>query len=121
MTFIVTKGGGLQETGAKEIPLEFNKENLKLLLDKLISNDQTYTHQDFSNWAGKFHVFCIDSFDKGKLVDANLEEILNDIEAQWSLFLFNSYNVEELLKLDLSTVKLPSDLLTKWQNILHAI
>ena len=121
MTFIVTKGGGLQETGAKEIPLDFNKENLKLILDRLISNDTTYSHQDFSTWASKFHTHCIDSFDKGKPVDDNLEELLNDIDAQWSLFLFNSYKVEQLLKLDLSTVKLPSDLLIKWQTILQGL
>jgi hypothetical protein len=44
MAFNVTKGGGLQETGAKEIPLAFTKKNLKKLLGDIIDGTSIYSH-----------------------------------------------------------------------------
>ena len=120
MTFIVTKGGGLQETGEKEIPLAFGKDNLQRLLSDVINETSIYSHQDFTNWASKFHMHCVNLFDDGEQVDDDLEELLLDIDMQWDLFLFNTYQVDELLKLDLSKVKLPSELLTKWWTQLNS-
>jgi hypothetical protein len=120
MAFIVTKGGGLQETGAKAIPLDFTEDNLRKLLSDIINETSSYSHQDFTNWASKFHMNCIDLFDKGKQVADQLEEILLDIDMQWDLFLFNTYQVDELLKLDLSKVKLPSELLKRWLTQLNS-
>ncbi len=119
MTFKVTKGGGLQETGAKEIPLPFTKENLKDILGNIINQTSIYSHQDFTNWADKFHLHCINLFDNGEQVDDDLEELLLDIDIQWDLYLFNKYPVDELLKIDLSKVQLPSELLNKWWTQLN--
>ncbi len=113
MTFIKTKGGGLQETGAKDIPIDFSRDNLLQLLNELIADKCKYTHQDFANWARKYHMFCIAQFDNGNDL-GDIEEILCDIEMQWDLNLFNTYNTEQLLTLDLSTIKFPVDWLNNW-------
>jgi hypothetical protein len=120
MTFKVTKGGGLQETGAKEIPLAFTQDNLKKLLGDIISETSIYSHQDFTNWASKFHMHCINLFDKGEQVDDELENLLLDIDMQWDLYLFNKYSVDELLKTDLSIIKFPAELLNDWCTRLNS-
>jgi hypothetical protein len=120
MTFKITKGGGLQETGAKEIPIAFTKENLKRLLGDIINETSIYSHQDFTNWASKFHIHCINLFDNGEQVDDELEELLLDIDMQWDLYLFNKYQMDELLKIDLSKVKLPDELLKDWWTRLNS-
>ena len=120
MTFKVTKGGGLQETGAKEIPLDFTQDNLKKLLSDIIKETSIYSHQDFANWASKYHMQCLNQFDKGEQVDDQLEDLLLDIDVQWDLYLFNKYSVDELLKIDLSMVKYPAELLNEWWTRLNS-
>jgi hypothetical protein len=119
MGFIVTKGGGLQETGAKKVPLAFTKDNLIKLLDGILNDVSIYTHQDFCNWAREFHIYCINLFDKHEFVDHKLENLVCDIDTQWDLFLFNTYKTKELLSLDLSNIKLPNDLLQEWWKALQ--
>ena len=113
MTFVKTKGGGLQETGAKDIPLDFSHDNLLRLLNELIIDKCNYTHQDFANWARKYHMFCITQLDNGNDL-GQIEDILRDIDMQWDASLFNTYSTDQLLNLDLSTIKFPVDLLNNW-------
>lgn len=120
MTFKVTKGGGLEETGAVEKPLAFTKENLKKLLGSIINETSNYSQQDLTHWASEFHSHCIHLFDIGEEVNDKLEELLLDIDMQWDLYLFNTYQVDELLKLDLSKVKLPTELLNNWWTRLNS-
>jgi len=120
MTFKVTKGGGPQETGAKEIPLAFTQDNLKELLGDIINETSIYSHQDFANWASKFHMHCINLFDKGEHVDDELEDVVLDIDMQWDLYLLNKYSLDELLKLNLSMVEFPAELLNDWSTRLNS-
>jgi hypothetical protein len=62
---------------------------------------------------------CINLFDNGGQVDDELEELLLDIDMQWDLYLFNTYRVDELLKLDLSKIQLPTELLNNWWKRLN--
>lgn len=90
MTFIKTKGGGFQETGFKEISIDFNRDNLIRLLTELINDNCPYTHQDVANWVRNYHLFCIAESDKGNAMSA-MEDILCDMDAQWDVYLFNTY------------------------------
>ena len=116
MPFIRVKGGGLQENGFKDIPLPFTKENVLQLLDQINREASLYSHQDFANWAYKTVVYHIDSFDRGEQVSRELEALALDIDTQWDLMLFNTYQTDELIKLDLSKVKFPEGLLQGWKQ-----
>ncbi len=121
MPFKITDNGRLQETGAKEIPLAFNKENLITLLNDIIAGGTQHSHQDMVHWARKFYSYYIELFENGEDIDFDLKDVLEDIDAQWTMYLFNTYKTEELLKLDLSKVKLSKELLINWYDRLRAI
>ncbi|WP_051269827.1 hypothetical protein [Flavobacterium suncheonense] len=104
-----------------EVTIRFSKANLKMLLKNLIQGDAEYSHEDFANWIYRFHIHFIELFDAGENVDLELEELVNDIDAQWELNLANSYSPEELSKLDFSKVKFPIELLLKWNKKLEGM
>ena len=104
---------------SNEINLEYSAENLDALLQGLIQEKSIYTHEDFANWIYKFVISIIETFDKGNEIDSNLEDIVNDIDAQWELNLANSYTLEELKNMDFSTVKFPTEWLKNWKEKLH--
>ena len=99
-----------------EINLEFSKQNLKIILQDLIQEKSIYTHENFANWIYKFVLHFIDLFERKIEFDANLEEIVYDIDAQWELYLANSFSGQKLKKLDLSLVKFPVEWLKDWND-----
>jgi hypothetical protein len=118
MPYKFKKGGIVTETGAKEIPLHQTKENLKKLLTDIVNGTSQYSHQDFANWCSIFYGY-IHWSDKD-LEELNIDEAtcdtLGDIDAQWDLYLINTFKYDELQILDLSTVNLPTDWFVEWLN-----
>lgn len=102
-----------------DINLEFSIKNLKVLLQNLIEEKSIYTHEEFANWIYKFVLNNIESFDNGIEIDSNLEDIVNDIDAQWELYLVNSHSFEELQNIDLSKIKFPIEWLKDWNEKLE--
>ncbi|PSR54088.1 hypothetical protein AHMF7605_11430 [Adhaeribacter arboris] len=117
MPYIYKKGSGqVIETGFKDIPLKLTKENLKELLTEIINQETKYTHQDFANW-------CRTHFSKIISQDIELEEIgideatyevIMDVDAQWDLYLVNTFKIDELKELDLTKVHLPLEWFKNW-------
>lgn len=117
MGYHYKKGGIVTETGAKEIPLFLSKENLRHLLLNAISGNSEFTHQDICHWCCK-HYSEILTDDSREVEDFDIDQstlnVIADVDAQWDLYLVNTYSISELQTLDLSSVKLPSEWLVDW-------
>ena len=72
-------------------------------------NEFSYTHQEIAHWCDRFHM---DGMENDNSDDVALD-IAADVDAQWDLYLVNSYKLEELQKLEFSEVKLPKEWLQK--------
>ena len=88
------------EPEAPLIPLEFNKtELLKVLAWGINRGASPYSHYEISHWCG--------AYSSTKRADGVLLEVAQEVYAQWSLYLFNTYTREELKSLNLFKVVLP--------------
>ncbi|OIK10804.1 hypothetical protein BIV60_20255 [Bacillus sp. MUM 116] len=52
--------------------------------------------------------------DNDNVYNSELYKVLEDISAQWDLYLTNTYSLEELQQLDFSKVKLPKEWFDGW-------
>ncbi len=95
--------GKWEESGWKEIKLPFTSENLKLLLEKVLTTSE-YTSQDIARWCD-LYIMEKEKSDRGYV-------IAEDISVQWDLFLTNTYSLEELKALDFSKVRFPAEWFT---------
>jgi hypothetical protein len=100
--------GSWTEPNFIEIDRALSKENLVELLKSVVNRTSKYTHQQICNW-------CDDHFmNETKLDDEKLNDVLEDISAQWDLYLANTYSLKELQLLDFSNVKLPIEWFESW-------
>jgi hypothetical protein len=116
--------GKWTETGAKKIDLPFTRDNLVLLLFKIVSKERLeYSEQDFVNWCENFSwvIEEAEQFNENNNQCNKLSEVLNDISAQWDLFLVNNYSLEELQELDFSIVELPTAWFENWLRIIKCV
>jgi hypothetical protein len=104
------------EPQCKKIDEPFNIQALDdLLKDGSKNTDSKYSHQQIADWCRRWFVEII----KERMeAPEPVYDIVQDIDAQWDLFLFNTYTHEDLLHLDLSKVKLPLEWFTGWAIIL---
>ncbi|HEY1111932.1 MAG TPA: hypothetical protein VGE66_00165 [Chitinophagaceae bacterium] len=118
MPYKFKKGGSLEETGAKEITLPLSKQNLKHLLQNIIDGSSEYSHQDFANWCSRhFGNIIFNDLELETVgIDKATYEVLKNVDAQWDLFMVNTYKLEELQTMDLSKVKLPEEWFNDWIN-----
>lgn len=111
------------ETEAKKLDVLFTRENLDMLLRKIITKEGlTFSHQDFVNWCEDFYwdkEKKEEHFNADDIESVQLSKILNDISAQWELYLVNTYSLEELQNLNFSEVGLPTEWYTNWQNLVR--
>ena len=87
--------GSWSETPYEKVELPFTIESLRFLLRYGASTDSPYTHQQISDWAYSFWWECAEGFwsessDPRLSADA---EITLDANAQWELFLVNTYSI----------------------------
>lgn len=98
------------------ISLPLSKANLSQLLKEIIANTSPYTHQDFANWCSDhFTNIIVNDLDITSTgIDEKTFEVLNDVDAQWDLFLANTYKPEELNSMDFAKVELPKEWFMNW-------
>jgi hypothetical protein len=108
--------GSWEESLCKVIDLPFTKESMKFVLSwGAKQNEFSYTHQEIAHWCDRFHM---DGMENDNSDDVALD-IAADVDAQWDLYLVNSYKLEELQKLEFSEVKLPKEWFEEWLQKLN--
>jgi len=101
---------------SKKIDLPFTVESVKKVLAWGASpDDSPFTHQDIAHWCDQFHIAIFNTDTTDKMVNI-ATDIANDVDAQWEMFLANTYTLKELQKLDFSKVTLPVDWFNDWLN-----
>ena len=107
--------GKFVETEFEPINEPFSIASLRHLLISALSSS-LYTHQQIADWAGRFSHECLE----GKLSEhendkiSKAADIAQDVNAQWDMFLYNTYSLEQLQNMDFSQVKLPADWFKEW-------
>lgn len=81
----------------------------KLLTDAL---QLRISHKELADWCYEYwsHYWNDDAKDS----NIKIFEVAEDIDAQWELYLVNSFPLNELQTLDQSTVKMPTDWWEDW-------
>jgi hypothetical protein len=100
--------GSWTESNVIGIDWALSKENLVEQLKGVVNRRSQFTHQQICNWCDKHYT------DMTELNDEKLYDVLEDISAQWDLYLTNTYSLKELKQLDFSKVKLPIEWFEKW-------
>lgn len=105
--------GCWKETKSENIDLPFTAESMKQVLSWGASpKTSPVTHQDIAHWCDRFHMAMFD-------IDTNLTMdvatgIAADVDAQWDMYLANSYSLDELQQLDFSKEQLPIEWFHNW-------
>lgn len=123
--------GKWTETPCQKLDLPFTKEGLRQVLIWGTTPDTApATHQGIAHWCGQFTMFARGQYDETKSYkerkaidsDASLrrmEDIAQDVECQWELFLANTYTFEQLKNMNHDVVRLPSEWFTQWLSKLE--
>ena len=106
--------GAWIESSETKIKMSFNMENLRLILQEIIEHKTLgFSHEDLANWCYQCLVKLHEENDEDHF-DKHFIEILSDIDAQWELYLVNTYSLGELKQLNFSKVELPLSWLKEW-------
>ena len=104
--------GSWEESQCKDIDLPLTRESLKVVLSWGANiKDSAYTHQEIASWCDKYHM---EGMEKDDPVDEVAIDIAADVDAQWDLYLVNTYKLEELQGLEFSKVVLPAEWFEEW-------
>jgi hypothetical protein len=105
--------GSWSETMSKAIDLPFTVESIKAVLTWAASPNETpHTHQDIAHWCDRFHMAKFD-IDTDKTMDV-ATGVAADVDAQWDMYLANTYSLEELKALDFSQEQMPVEWFNYW-------
>ena len=105
--------GSWTETAPKDINLPFTVKSMETVLTWGANPNQSpYTHQDIAHWCDRFHITMFD-IDTDSAMDI-ATGIALDVDAQWDMFLANSYNLEELKNLVFSAIRMPVEWFDDW-------
>lgn len=104
--------GSFRETPFVRVSLPFNLSNLQQLLKHGSCFTEPYTHQQICDWTQRFASNVHEERDK--LEQMPFLEIIDDIGAQWDMWSYNTYSLNELQELDFSQVRLPHEWFTDW-------
>ena len=104
--------GAYTETPCSTIQLARSEENLvKVLAWGAIPIDAPYTHQEIAHWCS---AFSLDESLHDVPALARALDVAEDVDAQWDLFLANTYLLAELQQLDYASVRLPDEWFREW-------
>jgi hypothetical protein len=112
--------GSWTEPVSERIALPFTLASAKTVLAWGAGlGEPTYTHRDIAHWCYRF---CR-AFAEADTDDQMTEvlDILDDVDAQWDLFLANTYPLAQLQELDLDSVQLPKPWFSQWLDRLARI
>ena len=102
------------EQQCEKIKESFTSEHLsELLLEGSEPSISQYTHQQIADWCRRWLIELIN--DRMEAPE-QVYDIIQDIDAQWDLYLFNRYTYEDLIKLNLSKIQLPLEWFIDWRN-----
>jgi hypothetical protein len=109
--------GSWEESHCKDIELPLTKDSLKVVLSwGANQEDSPYTHQEIAHWCDRFHM---EGMEKDAPVEEVAIDIAADVDAQWDLYLVNTFKLEELQKLEFSKIKLPAKWFDEWLKKLN--
>lgn len=98
--------------------IEQIKVKLRRNLLDMIKEKNTMSAYKLANWCSDY--LSLHHNEEIEL-DPKLYVILNDIDAQWELYVANTYPIEELDNMDFSKVRLPIDWCYKWLEQLDEV
>jgi hypothetical protein len=105
--------GSWSEVVSKAIDLPFTVESIKTVLTWGASPiESPYTHQDIAHWCDRFHMNMFD-VDTDKAMDV-ATGVAADVDAQWDMYLANTYTLEELKTLGFSQERMPAEWFDDW-------
>ncbi|MGI8386649.1 hypothetical protein [Robertmurraya sp. P23] len=78
------------------------------MLKSVVNKTNEYTHQQICNWCDMYYM------NGYRLDDEKLYGILEDISAQWDLYLANTFSLMKLQQMNFSKVKLPIEWFEVW-------
>ncbi|MEW6682456.1 MAG: hypothetical protein AB1451_05980, partial [Nitrospirota bacterium] len=88
------------------------KSQLKKGLTRANPDASQFTHQDIAHWCDRFHMAMFD-VDTDKAINV-ATGVAADVDAQWDMYLANSYSLEQLKKLDFSKERMPLEWFNDW-------
>lgn len=107
--------GSWSESVSKKIDLPFTVESLRSVLSwGLLLQESEVSHQDIAHWCDRFRMATFDVFPDDAMGIAI--GVAADVDAQWDMFLTNTYLLEELQNLDFGQVCLPLEWFVNWLN-----
>lgn len=101
--------GAWEENACKEIDLPFTKESMVIVLTWAIEEGSPYTHQEIAHWCDRFHLSC----------DEHDCDVAADVDAQWDMYLSNTYNLDELQGLKYFEIRLPVEWFKEWLRVIN--
>jgi len=105
--------GSWSESVSKAIDLPYTVESITTLLTSGANpTESKFNHQDIAHWCDRFHMAMFD-LDTNSTMDI-ATGVAADVDAQWDMYLANSYTLEELRKLDISQVYMPLEWFNDW-------
>lgn len=87
---------------------EFSSQNLHILITLAVN--QELSHKTLMDWCSLY----IHETDEGDNQNLLLNDKAIDIDAQWELFLSNTFTLSELQTLNLDLIKIPVQWLKDW-------
>lgn len=111
--------GSWSESASRKIDLPFTVESLRSVLSEAVTpNEGEISHQDIAHWCDRFHMAMLD-IETVRTMDVAID-VAADVDAQWEMYLANTYRLEELQNLDFRQVHLPLEWFKDWLRQLDA-
>lgn len=107
--------GSFGRTAFEELTFPLTRESLACVLREGASPQGRYSHLQIADWCQRFYL----AWDENPAESHYSElptwiEIAVDVDAQWELFLANSFSFDQLQKMDFSKVTLPHEWFRDW-------
>lgn len=98
---------------ALAIQLEFNPESvIRVLRWGAQPETSPHSHKDIAEWCDRFWCKHLDDDPLEEI--ARLLPILSDVDAQWELYLVNTFTLDELQRRTFNEVQLPAEWFREW-------
>jgi len=115
--------GRWDETPFEKLTLPWEVKSFWRLLKIGSTPEPEYTHQQIVDWSARFWWEVLE----GSMSENDDEalkaaaDIAQDIEAQWDLFLVESFSLKELQTMNYGSVSLPKEWFQEWSDGLSNI
>ncbi len=108
--------GKWTEPLSETITLPFSVESLSIVLGEgeKSKEERRFTHHDIAHWCDRFWK-AFDEIDAPEEIE-KIMPVLADVEAQWDMYLANTYKLKELQNLNFGEVELPRSWFSDWKK-----